>query len=80
LTGPALLARRRGIAIPNLALALAAAFRYDAPGDAGAMYVGGQVRALGLRPATMAVCELTPGEAELADLVAGADAALRPAD
>jgi mannitol-1-phosphate 5-dehydrogenase len=80
LTGPALLARRRGIAIPNLALALAAAFRYDAPGDAGAMYVRAQVRALGLRPATMAVCELTPGEAELADLVAGADAALRPAD
>jgi mannitol-1-phosphate 5-dehydrogenase len=72
LIGPALLARQHGVPIPCLTRAIAAAFRYDNPEDAGAVYAQEQVRKEGLREAVRAVCELQPGEEDLLEQIVAA--------
>jgi mannitol-1-phosphate 5-dehydrogenase len=70
LVGPALLARKHGIATPHLIRALAAALLYRNPEDAGATYVQEQLASLGLPGAIRALCELTPDEEDLVAAVA----------
>jgi mannitol-1-phosphate 5-dehydrogenase len=70
LVGPALLARKHGIATPHLIRALAAALLYRNPEDAGATYVQEQLASLGLLDAIRALCELTADEDDLVIAIA----------
>jgi mannitol-1-phosphate 5-dehydrogenase len=72
LVGPALLARKHGIAPLHLVRAIAAAFLYRAAGDPGAAFVQERVAALGLPAAVREVCELTADEDDLADMIVSA--------
>jgi mannitol-1-phosphate 5-dehydrogenase len=65
LIGPALLAHQHGIETPYLARAVAAALRFDVPGDVSAALVRGRVAALGIEGAVRELCGLGDGEAGL---------------
>jgi mannitol-1-phosphate 5-dehydrogenase len=72
LVGPALLARKHGIAPLHLARAIAAGFHYQEPGDAGAAFVREKVAELGLAAAVREVCGLTEEEGDLAETICSA--------
>jgi mannitol-1-phosphate 5-dehydrogenase len=80
LVGPALLARKHGIATPHLIRALAAALLYRNPRDAGATYVQEQIASLGLPDAIRTLCELTPDEEDLVAAIAEVYDRLRAKD
>jgi mannitol-1-phosphate 5-dehydrogenase len=65
LIGPALLAHQHGIETPYLACAVAAALRFDVPGDVSAAHVRERVVALGVDDAVRELCGLGDGEAGL---------------
>jgi mannitol-1-phosphate 5-dehydrogenase len=72
LVGPALLARKHGIAPRHLARAIAAGFLYKDPADAGAQFVQERVARLGLPDAVRELCELADDEADLVEMIARA--------
>lgn len=72
LVGPALLARKHGVAPLYLARAIAAGFLYSDPGDPGAVFVQERVAVLGLQAAVREVCELADDEVDLAELIGSA--------
>jgi mannitol-1-phosphate 5-dehydrogenase len=65
LVGPALLARAHGIRPTHLVEAIAAALRFDPPGDPSAAYVRETVKRLGVRTAVHELCGLTEDEHSL---------------
>ncbi len=65
LVGPALLARAHGIRPTYLIRAIAAALRFDPPGDPGASYVRERIKTLGVRAAVQELCGLTEDEHSL---------------
>jgi mannitol-1-phosphate 5-dehydrogenase len=69
LVGPALLARKHGVAPFHLARVIAAGFLYDDPGDPGAVFVQERIAALGLPAAVREVCDLAEDEADLAEMI-----------
>ena len=69
LVGPALLARTHGIPPVHLVRAIAAAFRFRNPDDPGAVYVRERVAAVGLPAAVAEVCELSPAEDDLREMI-----------
>ncbi len=69
LVGPALLAQKHGIPPAYLAHAIAAGLLYRNPADPGAVWVQERVTVLGLAGALDEVCELTPADAELAEMI-----------
>ena len=71
LTGPACLALEEGIRPVALSRGMAAALRYDQPGDAAAARLQEIVRDKGVRGALGEVCGI-PADGELADLVVAA--------
>jgi mannitol-1-phosphate 5-dehydrogenase len=72
LVGPALLARAHGIRPEYLALGIAAALLFQAPGDAGAAYVQARIAETGVEAAVWELCELAPGEEDLAEMIVAA--------
>jgi mannitol-1-phosphate 5-dehydrogenase len=70
LVGPALLARKHGIAPRHLARAIAAGFLYRDPADPGALFVQERVALLGLAAAVRELCELADDEADLIEMIA----------
>jgi mannitol-1-phosphate 5-dehydrogenase len=66
LVGPALLAHRHGLAPLFLARAIAAAFCFRNPADPGAVLLQQRVSEVGLEAAVPELCELAPGEEDLA--------------
>ena len=72
LVGPTLLARAHGIRPVHLIEVIAAALRFDPPGDPSASYVREQVKTLGVRAAVRELCGLTEDEHSLVmDIVRG---------
>jgi len=69
LVGPALLARKHDITPAHLARAIAAALLYQDAADPGAVYVQGRVAEMGIESAVVELCELQPGEGDLAALI-----------
>lgn len=65
LVGPALLARAHGIRPTHLVEAIAAALRFDPPGDPSASTVRKKVENLGVRAAVQELCGLTEDEHSL---------------
>jgi mannitol-1-phosphate 5-dehydrogenase len=65
LVGPALLARAHGIRPTHLVETIAAALRFDPPGDPSAAYVRETVRKRGVRAAVQELCGLTDAEHSL---------------
>lgn len=62
LVGPTLLARAHGIRPTHLTEAIAAALRFDPPGDPSAFHVREQVKMLGVRAAVRELCGLVEDE------------------
>ena len=73
LVGPALLARAYGVRPTHLTRAIAAAFHFRNATDAGAAYVQARVAAIGLPAAVRELCELTPDEEQIVEMVVEAD-------
>jgi len=65
LLGPTLLARAHGIRPVHLIEVIAAALRFDPPGDPSASYVREQAKTLGVRAAVYELCGLTEDEHSL---------------
>jgi len=65
LVGPLLLARKHGQEGPHLVRVVAAALRFDVPGDPTAAYVRERVAALGVEAAVRELCGLGDTEADL---------------
>jgi mannitol-1-phosphate 5-dehydrogenase len=76
LVGPALLARKHGVAPFHLVRAIAAGFLYNDPDDPGAVFVQEKVAVLGIAAAAREVCELADDEADLAELIGAATVGL----
>jgi mannitol-1-phosphate 5-dehydrogenase len=72
LVGPALLARKHGIAPRHLARAIGAGLLYKDPADPGAAFVQERVALLGPAAAARELCELADNEADLVDMIASA--------
>jgi mannitol-1-phosphate 5-dehydrogenase len=72
LVGPALLARKHGIAPLHLARAVAAGFLYNDPDDPGAVFAQERVALLGLSAAVQELCELADDEADLVEMITSA--------
>jgi mannitol-1-phosphate 5-dehydrogenase len=65
LIGPLLLTRKHGQQAPHLVRVVAAALRFNVPGDPTAAHVRGHVSALGVEAAVRELCGLGDGEADL---------------